>query len=197
MLEKINILQKLLDWVYNKISLSCRGAVCGKGLRIKGRLLLQGRGKIEIGEDVTIYSRYTVNPIGGNRTVFQVMGGASLKIGNRVGMSHVIISAHDRVEIEDEVLLGAGCKIFDTDFHPLDYQARVQGEDKAVRTAPVLVKRGAFVGADVLVLKGVTIGERSVIGAGAVVTKNIPDGEVWAGNPARYIRKSEKSERQF
>ncbi len=189
MLEKINIFQKTTDWICNKIELYCRGVVYGKRLQIKGRLLLQGRGKIEIGDDVTIYSRYTVNPIGGNRTVFQVMGEANLKIGNRVGMSHVIIAAHNRVEIEDDVLLGAGCKIFDTDFHPLDYLSRIQGDDKAVKTAPVCIKKGAFVGADALILKGVTIGEQSVIGAGAVVTGNVPDGEVWAGNPARCVRK--------
>ena len=49
--------------------------------------------------------------------------------------------------------------------------------------------KGAFIGADVIIMKGVTIGEKSVIGAGSVVTKSVPPGEVWAGNPARFVYK--------
>ncbi len=53
----------------------------------------------------------------------------------------------------------------------------------------VLIKKNAFIGAHTIILKGVTVGERSIIGAGSVVTKSIPDDEVWAGNPAKRIRK--------
>ena len=188
MFEKLNFPGKIYSYFYNRMVLYYKQIVVGKNLCIKGRLLIQGRGKIEIGDNVTIYSHYAVNPIGGDRTVFQIMEGASLKIGDRVGMSHVVITAYDSVTIEDEVMLGAGCKIFDTDFHSLDYEERVLGRDKKVGTAPVKIKRGAFIGAGSIILKGVTVGEKSVIGAGAVVTKDVPDGEIWAGNPARYIR---------
>lgn len=189
MLDKINFLQRFYDRFYNKICLFYKKVIFGRNLHIEGRILIQGRGKIELGNNVTIYSRYTINPIGGDRTVFQVLDGASLKIGNNVGMSHVIIAAFQSVIIEDEVMLGAGCKIFDTDFHSMDYEERIHGKDSDVKTLPVIIKKGAFVGADTLILKGVTIGEKSIIGAGAVVTKDIPDGEIWAGNPARYIKK--------
>lgn len=57
------------------------------------------------------------------------------------------------------------------------------------KTKPVIIKDGAFIGTDCIILKGVTIGEKSVIGAGSVVTKSVPDGEIWAGNPAKFIRK--------
>lgn len=189
MLDKLNFPGRVYSYIYNKVCLHYKHAVAGKNLCIKGRLLLQGRGRIEIGDDVTIYSHYAVNPIGGNRTVFQVMDGACLKIGNRVGMSHAVITAYNSVVIEDDVMLGADCKIFDTDFHSLDYEERVHGGDKKVKTAPVKIKKGAFIGTGALILKGVTIGEKSVVGAGAVVTRDVPDGEVWAGNPARCIRK--------
>lgn len=188
MFEKINFPGKIYSYLYNKICLYYKHAAVGKKLCVKGRLLIQGRGTIEIGDYVTIYSHYAVNPIGGNRTVFQVMEGAELKIGSRVGMSHVVIAAHNSVIIEDEVMLGAGCRIFDTDFHSLDYEERIQGEDREVRTAPVRIKKGAFIGAGTIILKGVSIGEKSVIGAGAVVAKDVPDGEIWAGNPARRIK---------
>lgn len=188
MIEKINMPQRIYNKLYNKMCLCYKNVNYGKNLNIEGKILIQGQGSIELGNNVTIYSHYAVNPIGGNRTVFQIFEGASLKIGNNVGMSHVVISAYDSVEIEDDVLLGANCKIFDTDFHSLDYEERVHGQDRKVKTVPVKIKKGAFIGADSLILKGVTVGEKSVIGAGSVVTKNIPSEEIWAGNPARYIR---------
>lgn len=184
----MNVLGKIYNWVYNKLCLWYRHVLCGGDLRIEGRILFQGRGNIEIGDHVTIYSRYSVNPIGGDRTVFQVMEGASLKIGSGVGMSHVVITAYESVTIEDNVMLGANCKIFDTDFHSLDYEERIHNGDRDVKTSPVRIKRGAFIGTQTLILKGVTIGEKSIIGAGSVVTKDVPDGEIWAGNPARFIK---------
>ena len=53
------------------------------------------------------------------------------------------------------------------------------------------IKEGAFIGTRCLILKGVTIGKGAVVGAGSVVTKDIPDGEIWAGNPAKFIRNVE------
>lgn len=61
--------------------------------------------------------------------------------------------------------------------------------DPGIKSKPILIKEGAFIGAHAIVLKGVTIGKYSVIGAGSVITKDIPDNEVWAGNPARFIKK--------
>lgn len=188
MLRKINIFKKIYNKCYNLFWLRFKHVDYGKKLRIEGRILLQGHGRIEIGNDVTIYSHYAVNPIGGNKTVFQVMDGASLKIGNHVGMSHVVIAVQNSVIIEDDVLLGAECKIFDTDFHSIMYADRMKEPDTQIQTAPVKIKKGAFVGAGCYILKGVTIGQHSVIGAGSVVTKDVPDNEIWGGNPAKKIR---------
>lgn len=80
-----------------------------------------------------------------------------------------------------------GTKIYDTDFHWLDFEKRIR--ETGGKTSPVTIKDGAFIGGSCIILKGVTIGEKSVIGAGSVVTKSVPDGEMWAGNPAKFIRK--------
>lgn len=79
--------------------------------------------------------------------------------------------------------------IFDTDFHPISYQSRILNDQSKIKSVPVRICRGAFIGARSIIMKGVTIGEYSIIGAGSVVTKSVPSNEVWAGNPARFIYK--------
>ena len=53
---------------------------------------------------------------------------------------------------------------------------------------PVIIENSVFIGAQSIILKGVTIGKNSIIGAGSVVTKNVPANQIWAGNPARFIK---------
>lgn len=80
--------------------------------------------------------------------------------------------------------------VFTTDFHSLDPKTR-RGKDDIMNrvSAPVIIEDNAFIGARSIILKGVTIGMNSVVGAGSVVTKSIPANEIWAGNPAKFIRK--------
>lgn len=86
----------------------------------------------------------------------------------------------------NNVLVGGGVQIFDNDFHPINYRERQEAEK--IKTNPVIVEDNVFIGANSIILKGVRIGKGSVIGAGSVVTKNVPANEVWAGNPARYVK---------
>lgn len=179
---------KLFDFIYNQMFLKYYKVRVGKNLTCAGRLIIQGHGTYHLGDNVTIYSKETVNPIGGGRTVFQTIAGGRIILGNQVGMSHAVLCARSEIKIEDNVLIGGGVKIFDHDFHSLDYKERMQNGDANVKTAPILIKEGAFIGAHAIILKGVTVGRHSVIGAGAVVTKNVPDNEVWAGNPAKFVK---------
>ena len=133
-------------------------------------------------------SRYSDSGLNGKCRI-EVRDIAILIIGNNVGMSDVTITCHESISIGNNVLLGVGTQIRDTDNHSLNHHDRMNGLDwKNKKTAPVIIKDNVFIGTCSIVLKGVTIGENSVIGAGSVVTKNIPNDEIWAGNPARFIR---------
>jgi maltose O-acetyltransferase len=123
------------------------------------------------------------------------------------GYCHVeVFSPESRIEIGDGVefnnnamlksegpgirvgrnsLFGANVEIFDSDFHDLHPDRRRGGVPKM---APVVIGENVFVGMSVKILKGVTIGADSVIGAGSVVTSSIPSGVIAAGNPARVVR---------
>ncbi len=89
------------------------------------------------------------------------------------------------IRIGRDGLFGANVEIFDSDFHDLDPPRRTAGTQE---TAPVEIGDNVFVGMGVRILKGSTIGDDSVIGAGSVVTGAIPAGVIAAGNPARVIR---------
>lgn len=71
-------------------------------------------------------------------------------------------------------------------------EERITYPDPGIKHRPVKIGSGVFVGANSIILKGTTIGDRAVIGAGSVVSGNIPAGEIWAGNPAKKIKNVEK-----
>ena len=109
------------------------------------------------------------------------------KIGRRVKISsHTFIC--EGVTIEDEVFIGHGV-MFINDKHPRATTAGGELQTEADWVCvPTLVKRGASIGSNATILCGVTIGERAIVGAGSVVTHDVPDGAVVAGNPARPLR---------
>ena len=177
------------DRLYNFFVLRYRKIRAGVGLTIHGRLRVYGHGTIVIGNDVMINSGRSSNPIGGDAvTVLSLKNTAELIIGDRVGISNAAIVSHQRTVIGSRTIIGGGTKIYDTDFHSLDYRQRGDYEGETVTTRPVTIGEDVFIGAHCIILKGVTIGDRSIVGAGAVVTKDIPADQVWAGNPARRIR---------
>lgn len=111
------------------------------------------------------------------------------KIGSRVKVSsHSFIC--EGVTIEDEVFIGHGV-IFINDRYPR--ATTISGElqtGQDWQCIPTLVKRGASIGSNTTILCGVTIGEGALVGAGSVVTKDVPAGAVVAGNPAKILKKN-------
>ena len=117
--------------------------------------------------------------------------------GARVG-ARCKVSSHtficEGVTIEDEVFIGHGVTFINDRFPRstnADGKLQTEADWNCVGT---LVKRGASIGSGATILCGLTIGERAIVGAGSVVTKDVPAGAVVAGNPARILRRSEGSE---
>lgn len=174
----------------NRMILRTYGAVLGKNIQIPGKVhwLIRGS-KVRVGDNLYFSSGDAVNPIGSNlQGAIYVESGASLTIGNDVGMSSTRMWIHESVTIGDNVKIGACVLITDTDAHPLDYLAR-RTSNEGTKSAPIEIEDDVWVGAHSIILKGVTIGARSIIGAGSVVTKNIPPDCVAGGNPCRVIKK--------
>ena len=142
----------------------------GKGVRIYGFTNLYG---CEIGDDVKIGS------------FVEIQKGA--KIGNRCKISsHSFIC--EGVTLEDEVFIGHYVT-FINDLFPraTDADGRLQTEADW-KCIPTLVKKGASIGSSATLLCGITVGEYAVVGAGSVVTKDVPPHSVVVGNPAKVLK---------
>ena len=143
---------------------------------------------IEIGERFTACSQAKYNSLGVFQRVFirTCERNSSIVIGNDVGMSGCVISAHTSVKIGDHVLIGSGALITDSDAHSLDWSKRRAGVGGT--SASVIIEDDVFIGARAIILKGVTIGRGAIVGAGAVVSRDAPPFSVLAGNPARVVK---------
>ena len=173
----------------NRMILKANGVVFGKNLQIPGKVTWAIWGsKVSIGDNFYLSSGNGVNHITSNlQADVYVESQAMLAIGNNVGMSSTRIRVHESVTIGDNVKIGGCVLITDTDAHPMDYVVR-RSSNEGTKSAPVVIEDDVWVGAHCIILKGVTIGARSIIGAGSVVTNSIPVDCVAAGNPCRVIK---------
>ncbi len=185
-------LSNFLSNIPNRICFIFNGVTFPKNGKIRGKVHLVNRGTIKIGKSCTINGRNKYVPIGcGDGCNIIAEKNANICIGENLGMTNATVYSRLSVTIGDRVLIGGGAKIYDTDFHSLEHQYRGTSEDKKhTKSKPVVIGDDVFIGATSIILKGATIGNRSIIGAGSVVSGHIPDDEIWAGNPARCIRKN-------
>ena len=107
-------------------------------------------------------------------------------IGKSCSLVNTLLDCAEQITIGDYVSFGHNCMIL-TGQH--DYMFRGDVRQKNSINKPVTIKDGAWIASGVIILPGVTIGENSVIGAGSVVTHDVPDNELWFGVPARFHKK--------
>lgn len=177
----------------------------GGGINIVNKLYYRvPRGAhVVIGKNFTFTSGGCYNTLARNirGCIFLENKDAELIIGDNVGISSSTLWVANSVTIGNYVNIGADCMILDTDCHSLDWNKRGKrgGRDEQGRSvdhlntkkAPVVIEDDVMIGTRSIILKGVTIGARSVIGAGSVVSKSIPPDCIAAGNPCRVIGKKE------
>jgi acetyltransferase-like isoleucine patch superfamily enzyme len=163
---------------------------CVSAPAIKGKILIRAAkpGLIHMGRNVRINSSYEANPVGGFRTALVSVNGGTIEIGANTGISNSGIFAFEQVKVGEDVYMGAGCNIYDSNFHSVHHKER-KNANSGIKSAPVTIGDRVFIGAHSLILKGVTIGADSVIAAGAVVVKDVPKKEIWGGNPAKFLCK--------
>lgn len=172
----------------NAVILRYRRVEVGQGVRINGRIHIFGQGLIAIKDNVRINSSRSSNPIGGDReTVLFTGTNGRISIGKGTGLSNASIVSYESVSIGENCKIGGSVHIYDTDFHSIDYAKRNNG-DVGAKSSPIVIGDNVFIGAHSIILKGVHIGFGAVIGAGSIVTKNVPELEVWAGNPAKRVK---------
>ena len=178
--------------------LRLQGVHCESGLTLVGRpeIRMAGGGEITLGRNIKLFSRQQSNPLQLHSpcALCLLQPNARIWIGDHSGLSGVVICAATSVQIGQRVLIGANCTITDTDFHPLSPEARQIHRTRGAVSKPIAVGNDVFVGAHAIVLKGTTLGDGCVVGAGAVVSGTFPARSIVAGNPARVVKEVDSME---
>jgi acetyltransferase-like isoleucine patch superfamily enzyme len=184
-----------MAWSTLRARLSCglQGCKLGRGFRSTGAIRIKARatGDIIIGDHVRLLAHWRSNRVGlSGPVILHTWEGGRIEIGDHTGASAVVISSRSGVKIGRHCNIGGNVRIYDHDFHTLDAEVRrgPRGCDDCA-TKPIIIGDDVFIGANAMILKGVTIDDRAVIGAGSVVTKDVPSDCIAAGNPAVIIKR--------
>jgi acetyltransferase-like isoleucine patch superfamily enzyme len=170
-----------------------------RNVRIKGGLILNGQPLIDIrkgsalsiGSGVTLNSRnkgYHINmhsPV----KLFADMPGAHIRIGDNTRIHGSCIHACRSVSIGNNCLIAANCQIFDNNGHDLSFSNVENRINTKGASKPIIIEDDVWIGANSVILPGVTIGKGSVVSANSVVTQDIPPMVVAQGNPAIILKR--------
>jgi len=182
-------------WLYERYStiiakfkFKLWGIVYGEGIRTIGRIIVfrTPKSEIRIGNYCVFNSSSKLSFRGINHPCILQTGTkhARITIGDHVEMSGCSIVCNNSVIIGNNVLFGANCQIGDRDGHQDRY---------ASKPAPIIIEDSVWLGMNVTVLKGVTIGKNTIIGANSLVTKDIPANCIAVGSPCKVIKQREQN----
>jgi acetyltransferase-like isoleucine patch superfamily enzyme len=144
--------------------------------------VIEGNLRLEIGDDCKISAQTTF-------AAAHINDRPTLVLGNHTNIGPgVVIAVANRVELGSNVRIGSGVFICDNPGHSLDHRRRRIAPVDREQVKPVVIGNDVWVGTGATVLPGVHIGDRSVIGSGSIVTKDVPPDCVAAGNPARVLK---------
>jgi UDP-3-O-[3-hydroxymyristoyl] glucosamine N-acyltransferase len=182
----------ILLWKY-PIRLMCfiKGVRIGRNVDFNGFPVIRRyeNSKIIIGDKCTFNSaRFSVRVGLRERcTLVTLLKKSEIVFGNNSGGSGIMVLAAKKIIVGNNVLIGSHTMIIDTDFHHADPGKRYENENIPAR--PIIIEDNVFIGTNCMILKGVTIGKNSVIGANSVVITSIPENSIAIGNPCKIIIK--------
>lgn len=194
-------IKRIFYFEYYKCLFRLMAIQFGKNLSIYNKIYLNihPESTIRIGDNFIFTSGEAYNPLCRNicGCIHTAEKGSTIIIGNNVGISSACLWAKEKIVIGNNVKIGGDCILLDTDAHNLNYQIRrsheknsegITIESATAKSAPIVIEDDVLIGTRCIVLKGVTIGARSIIGSGSVVTKSIPADCIAAGNPCKIIK---------
>jgi acetyltransferase-like isoleucine patch superfamily enzyme len=150
------------------------GAGLATERRRGNRIWVQSNGRLALGPQVWLRTQHAENQL----TVFP---GAAIELAAGVFLNGAMLHAKRLIRVGERSMLGFGSRVFDADLHDLD-------ADTPERVEPVRIGARCWIGANVHILRGVTLGDDVVVGAGSVVTRDLPSRVLAAGVPARVLR---------
>jgi len=186
-----NELWRLLAYPQIRLLFYLNGIQWRQGWRLYGVPIIQKhrQSRMSFGPGLQMRSSPRSNPLSPSHPVVLAtwQSGSQLEVGANFAMTGGVLCAAERIIIGNHVSVGANTTIIDTDFHPLSAIERHIDPTQG-KTAEVIIEDDVFIGMNCLVLKGVTIGHGSVVGAGSVVTRDVLPCTIVAGNPASFVR---------
>jgi acetyltransferase-like isoleucine patch superfamily enzyme len=179
----VSIIDAVLGWR----SRSSGAVILGRGTTIAWRRIRRVAGnRLWVGDESIIHADISFEEDGGE-----------IRIGSRTFIGRSNLVCYRRLVIGDDVIMSWGITVVDHDSHSIEWEkrqtdvrdwARGRKEWDHIAHAPVAISNRAWIGFNVSILKGVTIGEGAVVGACSVVTRDVPPYSLVAGNPARVVR---------
>lgn len=183
-----------LSTLRSRLSLFLQNCPVGSNLITTGRCSFKARreNSIVLGHEVRLLAGWRSNRVGlSNPVLLQTFGNGIIEIGDHSGGSAIVLSSRSKITVGRHVNLGGNVRVFDHDFHSLDPQQRrlpLKEQETHIRSMPVVIGDDVFVGANAVILKGVTLGDRCIVAAGSVVFKGeYPADSLIAGNPASIV----------
>jgi acetyltransferase-like isoleucine patch superfamily enzyme len=187
-LRYANLVPQAFKLLLLHIQLKLHGVVYGKKLR--GNLcIVKNKGKIELGNHVYLDSR----PDGESYKtgLFAHLKCSIIQIGDESLLHGTIIHSRDSVIIGKNCMFGPGVVILDNDSHNTSIDPTIRRTGKIV-ALPVIIGNNVWVGMHTIIMKGVHIGDNSIIASGSVITKDVPPNQLFGGNPASFLKNLEK-----
>ena len=167
-----------------RYALTNRRVTIGSGFRLVGRMKISGPGRVAIGDNVTVNgSGHPVTPFTHDRNAVISIGSDSFINGARFGCVK-------EIRVGPRAIL-ADCRLMDSDFHSV--HADRWSDEAPVESEPIIIEANVWVAASAAVLKGVCIGENSVVGFGSVLTSSVPADSLVAGNPGKVVGRVSRS----